>query len=338
MTETPPRPAPWLIAAWPGMGNVAVIAAGYLVRMLNMKQLGELPGREHFDIAEVEVKDGLVQPVQYPRGVFFRWANTKGGRDLVVFLGEAQPTAGVYRYAQELMEAAAGMGVERVVTFASMASALHPAKDPKVSGVATDPVILEELRRVEVSAVSEGQIGGLNGLVLATAIERGLSGFCLMAEIPFFAAGVPNPKAARAALSVFTIMTGIDVSLDELNKHAEAVDRALIEAFERMNANRDDDEDETEAEEAGPFPAGTTDQPAAEPPATPPASAPSPEGPPEPAPAPKLDPAARRRIEELFEAARKSRGAAIALKKELDKLGVFKEFENRFLDLFRRAD
>ena len=38
MTELQAKPKPWMIAAWPGMGSVASIAALYLVRELNMTE------------------------------------------------------------------------------------------------------------------------------------------------------------------------------------------------------------------------------------------------------------------------------------------------------------
>jgi proteasome assembly chaperone (PAC2) family protein len=163
----PAKPRPWLIAAWPGMGNVAVIAAGYLVRQLKMKQVAELHSRSHFDINEVEVKGGIVGPARLPRGVFFRW-NNPSGRDLVVFLGEAQPATGTYAYAHELLETAARIGIERVVTFASMASGLRPGESPRVTGVATSAGTLAELRRAEVEPLADGQIGGLNGVILGS--------------------------------------------------------------------------------------------------------------------------------------------------------------------------
>lgn len=315
-------PRPWMIAAWPGMGSVAVIAAGYLVQKLGMVAQGELPSRDHFDISEITVKKGLVTAARLPRGLFFRWANPKGGRPLVVFLGEAQPATGTYAYSHELIDAAVPMGIERVITFASMASALHPAENPKVIGVATDRSSLRELQKVEVQPLKEGQIGGLNGVVLAAAAERGLSGVCLMAEIPFFAAGVPNPKAARAALSVFSILADIEVSLDELNEHAAAVDRMLIDAYEKLKEQGAISEEEPEEGEEG-------DEGAPETTPTEPSTG-------EP-PAPSLDYASRQRLERMFDEARRDHSRAMALKQELDRLGVFKQYEDRFLDLFRRA-
>jgi uncharacterized protein len=327
--DTPAKPKPWLIAAWPGMGNVAVIAAGYLVHELEMEEAGELPSRDHFDINEVEVKEGIIERPRLPRGVFFQWKNPGAGRNLIIFLGEAQPATGTYAYAHELVATAKRMGADRVVTFASMASGLHPADNPKVTGVATDTAMLAELRRVEVTPLQEGQIGGLNGVVLGAAADQGLPGLCLLAEIPFFAAAVPNPKAARIALSVFSVLAGIDISLDALNKYSAAMDKALLEAMEKIEKKQQ--EEGGEGGEGGAdlgFGAEADEEEQSE-------EAPEP---PQPAKEPSLDYATRNRIERLFQAARRDKSKAMRLKEELDRLGVFEQYEDRFLDLFRRAE
>ena len=44
------------------------------------------------------------------------------------------------------------------------------------------------------------------------------------------------------------------------------------------------------------------------------------------------------RIERLFEEAEMDRKRAVSLKEELDRLGVFEDYEDRFLDLFKRAE
>src|SRR5262245_13029371 len=113
------KPKPWLIAAWPGMGNVSLVAAGYLVQQLHMEPVGEMPTGEHFDLQQVEVRRGMVMPAGRPRGVFYRW-NNPAGRDLVVFIGDAQPQSGMHKYARDLVARALEMGVERIVTFAAV--------------------------------------------------------------------------------------------------------------------------------------------------------------------------------------------------------------------------
>ena len=46
----------------------------------------------------------------------------------------------------------------------------------------------------------------------------------------------------------------------------------------------------------------------------------------------------RRRIEELFQEAEKDRSKVNELKAELDRCGMFKEYEDRFLGLFRKGN
>jgi len=318
MTEAQAKAKPWMIAAWPGMGSVASIAALYLVRELNMTEAEELPPGGHFDVSDVEAREGLIAPVRLPRGRFFSWTNPGPGRDLVVFLHEAQPSYACLSYAEKLLDVAQRKGVERVVTFASLACGLHPSEHPKVSGVATDAAALDELRRAEVSPIADGQIGGLNGLLLGAAAARGMTGVGLLAEIPFFAMRVANPKAARAALSVFSVLAGIDVSLDALSRQAAAFDLAMAEAIERMRRESEVNEPEEvdvdgEGVEPEPSPAPDAKQSAAD------------------------EAAAIARIEELFELASRDVTHAVRLKQELDRQGVFGKYEERFLDLFRRA-
>ena len=313
------RPRAWMIAAWPGMGSVASLGAGYLVRELSMAEAGEFPHRGHFDIHEVAVKDGLVLPARIPRGHFFRWRNPGAGRDLVVFIAEAQPPEGVWRYANDLLDAAANLGIERVVTFASMASALHPSADPKVTGVATDEAMLGELRKTEVTLLDEGQIGGLNGVLLGAAAERGIPGLGLLGEIPFFAAQVPNPKAARVVLSVFSVLSGVEVSLEELDRHAKTMERVMLEAYEKLRSQAEAASGAEAVEAEASDDNGTTPDAAVSGEAAP-------------------DLAMRQEIERRFAEARGDPAKAVELKRLLDRLRVFERYEDRFLDLFRKAE
>lgn len=308
------------MAAWPGMGNVAVIAAGYLVHKLGMKQVGEIQPKGRFDVQAIEVEKGLAAAPRIPRGRLFRWIGPGNGealarKELIVYLGEAQPTSGLWSYAHDLLDAASQLGATRVATFASMASQLHPTQDPHVWGVVTKKEMLEQLETLEVAPLEAGQVSGLNGVLLGAAADRGIPGVCLLGEIPFFAAGVPNPKAAKHVLSAFSLLSGVEVDLEELSRDADTVDHAILELMEKLQQKTGDEGDgePTDADEE----------------TTPPTNGKG---------MPELDAASRKRIEEMFEAALRDRKQAMYLKEELDRLGVFKLYENRFLDLFRHAE
>lgn len=57
-----------------------------------------------------------------------------------------------------------------------------------------------------------------------------------------------------------------------------------------------------------------------------------------PAEEPRLAPEDERHIERLFHEASRDRAKAYELKQELDRLGVFRDYEDRFLDLFRPSE
>ncbi len=319
----------WLIGVWPGMGNVAVGAGAYLVSKLAAKLVHEIPARELFELQHITVENGLAQPGRLPKNLVFEWRDAAAKHDLLIFLGEEQPSTGGYGFCHRLLDYAQSHNVSRVVTFAAMASQLHPSSTPRVFGVATDRKLLAELKSLETTILKEGQVGGLNGVLLAVAAERSIPGMCLMGELPYFAAGIANPKASLAVLEVFAALAGIEIDFDDLRQHAAEVEKGLIELMEKLQdaaqhqaegmgeggftipefARSDDDEDDE------PEPAAENEKKQS-----------------------KLDYRSRRRIEELFDQANHDRSKAFQLKQELDRLGVFEQYEDRFLDLFKKAE
>lgn len=315
---------PWLVAVWPGMGNVAVGAGAYLIAKLNATLVAEIPSEGVFDLASIDVKDGLARASRIPRSMFFEWRNPRGGHDLVIFVGESQPPANGYAFCQRLLEYAVQRGVKRLFTFAAMATQLHPSNQPRVFGAATDDARVEDLRKTEVLLLKEGQISGLNGVLLAAGAERNIPGVCLLGELPFFAAGVPNPKASQAVLEAMATMAGIEIDFADLQTQSEAVEQALLQMLERMQQAARDQGEELDVEEADGDDETEDEGDAAPADGQETASA--------------LDEPTQRKIEQLFDAAEKDRGRAMRLKQELDRLNVFKQYEDRFLDLFKKAD
>jgi proteasome assembly chaperone (PAC2) family protein len=301
---------PWLVAVWPGMGHVALNAGYYLLAKLGMHVIAEFEAAHLFDTDHVDVKDGLIQPVSRPRNRFFLWTDAEKKHDIVVFLGEAQPPLGRYPFCQNLVEYARDLKIERVFTFAAMATQMHPQHPSRVFGAATDEQSLEELKQLELELLADGQIGGLNGVLLGAAAERGLRGSCLLGEMPHIFSQLPFPKASLAILEVFTTITGIPLDFTDLSEQAAEVDRQLGELLTKVEERYGQQFAPAEEEE------GFRPEPEEE----------------------RLGTADRQRIEKLFQQAEKDRSKAFELKQELDRLGIFKEFEDRFLDLFKKAD
>jgi predicted ATP-grasp superfamily ATP-dependent carboligase len=310
---------PWLVAAWPGMGGVATIAGSFLARGLDADPFLEMEAQQFFEPRSVFVKGGLTQAGTLPKTVFHLRRDPSGARDLLILLAEQQPPD-AHRQARALAEIAVSHGVERVVTFAAMATPIHPSASPRVFGVATRAGLLDELRKLGVTPLEDGEISGLNGTFLAAAAERGIDAVCLLGEFPFFAAQVPNPKASAAVLEVFGRMAGVALDLEPLRSDAAKVEEQLIHHLEMLQQVGEPEDDGAEGAST---PESGGDE--AEPSGTPPSGE-------RPVPKEVLD-----RIDALFGQAREHREKALELKTELDRHGLFKRYEDRFLDLFKKA-
>jgi proteasome assembly chaperone (PAC2) family protein len=300
---------PWLVAVWPGMGQVAISAGYYLMAKLEMSLLAEFSPRELFEIEHVEVKSGLIRTAGLPRSRFFLWTDPAVKRDLIVFIGEAQPPQGKYAFCCRLIEFARQLGVERVFTFAAMATHMRPEDSARVFGAATDEASLAELKRLELEVLEDGHIGGLNGLLLGAAADASLRGACLLGEMPHILAQLPFPKASLAVLEAFTTLAGLELDLSELAEQARAVQEQLGELLERVERAVSGEQDEQEEEESE----FETEYG-------------------------RLSPQDEQRIEGLFAESKKDRSKAYELKRELDRLDVFRDYEERFLDLFKKQE
>ncbi|MCE9607896.1 MAG: PAC2 family protein [Planctomycetia bacterium] len=299
---------PWFVAVWPGMGNVAMNAGVYLLAKLGMNVFGEMDTRGSFDIEQVETSDGLILPLRHPQNRLFAWTDPQGKHDLIVFIGEAQPPLGKHAFCSQLIELARRFNAERVFTFAAMATEMTPSEPSRVFCATTDGSLLDELKRHRLEMLRSGRIGGLNGLLPAVAAEASLPGICLLGEMPHVFSQLSYPKASLSILEAFCSVTGMSVDLSELEQQAEAVDQRLAPLWDQLQeavrrARKPDEESES-------------------------AVIPSPEE-------EGIDPQENQRLELLFEQAGKDRTKAFELKQELDRLGVFKDYEDRFLDLFK---
>jgi uncharacterized protein len=298
---------PWLVAVWPGMGHVAISAGYYLMAKLGMHRLAEFSAEELFDVGHVDVKGGLIRTGRLPQSRLFVWNDPSRQRDLIVFIGEAQPPLGKYAFCRRLIESAQKLSVERVFTFAAMATQMHPGDNSRVFGAATDEESLVGLKRLQLEILEDGHIGGLNGVLLGVAAEKGLHGACLLGEMPHMFAQLPFPKASLAVLKAFAELADISIDYAEMSEQARHMDKELGKLLAQMEAN---------AEQQSPPNEETIPQ--------------------EPSADEGVGPEDRAHIERLFEQAGRDRSNAYELKRELDRLALYKEYEDRFLDLFKK--
>ena len=292
------------------MRAVAISAGYYLMAKLGMRVLEEMPATEYFDLDHVDVKRGLILTSRLPRSRLFLWKDPSEKGDLIVFVGEAQPPSNRNAFCMKLIEHAEALGVKRVFTFAAMATQMRPEHPSRVFGASIERETLSEFDKLGVEPLDEGKISGLNGAFLGLAAESGLVGGCLLGEMPHMFPNVRFPKASLSVLRVFSQLAGITLDFSELESQSEKMETALAKTLGELEENMEMKEArDTIVESSEPMPEILDEERG-------------------------LGEEERDRIETLFEAAQKDRSRAYELKQELDRLDLFREYEDRFLDLF----
>ncbi|UCB42555.1 MAG: PAC2 family protein [Dehalococcoidales bacterium] len=227
----PKLESPVMLAAWPGVGNVSMILASYLLKKLAFKPLGEIEASYFFDPIGVVASNNVVQAPQFPQSRFhYRKAAGEVEQDLILFIGDDQPAAKVYELAGAVLDVGITFQVEKVITCAAALTRIHFTEQPRVWGVATSEAMTTELQKYDLIHRGNLQIAGLNGLLLGVAKEREINGICLLGEVPAHASRIENPMAALAILEVLATMLGIEVDTAELSEMARETREQIKQA------------------------------------------------------------------------------------------------------------
>jgi len=226
---------PYLIAAWPGIANVAILTADYLMKKLPFKELAHIKDSYFFDPIGVSIKNGFVEEPKFPESRFYYYKNDIAGqRDIILFSGDDQPKSKGYEMAHLITDLAERFGVKRIYTCAAALTQIHHTETSRVWSAYTDRQTATELsKRIDLHNGGNFQISGLNGILLGVAKERGISAACLLGEVPSYAAKMNNPQASLAILKILRELLGIQLNTFEMEE-------AAVEAKEKIKQVTDE--------------------------------------------------------------------------------------------------
>jgi proteasome assembly chaperone (PAC2) family protein len=238
---------PMLLAAWPGMGHVALKAFTFLHGALRAENLAFVEEPDYFRVPGISIQDGLVQSALLPQSGFYYWHHPDALGDLMFFVGDQQPVAGKeYHLASALLDFAGSYGVKRVITAAAMPTAINHYQSSRVWMTATSEEILSKLSPYCGRVLREGQVSGMNGLLLGVAKQKGMEGFCLLGEIPFYTTEIENPKASMAVLRVLNQVLELEVDLRELDELAKQTEKEIDHYLLELQQREQEEEKQTE--------------------------------------------------------------------------------------------
>lgn len=290
---------PIMIAAWPGMGNVALGTVDYIRRKLRAVRFAEIKNDPLAALDAVEVKNGMSKIPKAPLSTFYYAKDP----DIILFEGEIQPAgrSGI-ELLNKVLGVAANLGVSRIFTGAAFPMPMSYRDASEIYGAANKESIRDYLKSSGIKLMDGGQISGLNGLTLGFAVKKGIDAICLLATMPQYAISLPNPKASCAIIETLNKMLNISIDVRELNGYVKSMEDRMAIIEEKV---KDVITIEDEPVESYPHYERKTPDYIME------------------------------RIEKLFFEVKRDRNKASSLKSELDRWGLYGMYEDRFLDLFK---
>ncbi len=301
---------PLLIACWPGMGEVSIQIGIFLKNSLKFTPFAAIENSGLFSPAAITVKHGLIGIPKIQEGVFY-YSKTKE-KDIVLFLSDLQPPIEkAYFMARKIIDFAANLRISTVMTFAALPSPIEHTSLPKVWSAGTSNKILAKLAQYKTNILSEGQISGLNGLLTGAALEKKIEAACLLAEVPLYTIHIENPGASKAILQVLSRYLGMRFKLDKFDEKSYYINQEIDRLIGYLKGEKSPQEkplNEQDIERIKKELSALT----------------------------KIPSSVERKIEELFKKSREDIKHSQQLKKLLDDWGIYKKYEDRFLDLFRK--
>ena len=240
-----------MIAGWPGIGNIGLVAVDHLKSMVDAEEFGEIEPWEFFYPRRVFIRGGEILGLEFPTNKFYFKQSEK--QDMIFFMGEEQPADGggtyaegsrAYRMANMVLDVATKFGCRRIYSSGAAVAPIHHSMKSRVWAVPNSEDLVPEIRGYQNTVLmsdiegrgGQGHISGLNGLLLGVARKRGLDALCLMGEIPVYLHGFPfvYPKASKSVVEVFCDVLGLKPDLESIDKFAQQQEQEIENLYQRL--------------------------------------------------------------------------------------------------------
>jgi hypothetical protein len=319
IVSNPKLKDPIFIAAWTGMGEVAYRTVIFLREVMGFKLFAKLDAQEFFKPAAVIVENGQIELPVIPAG-FFYYLKKKNLPDIILFLGEAQPPLEhAETFSIAIVDFIRRFKAKFIITFAAKPEPIDHKTEPMVWIAPTHTDVIKRFEKFNVKILKEGQISGLNGLILGVGKQKGIKGVCLLGEIPFYTVQIENPKATTNILKILDQFLGLNLNLAPMTERCKYIE----EEIDKLVIYLKGEGQQGPAAPNTPAPLSEDDLDKIKK---------------DLAAYTKLPQSAREKIDNLFKAAQSDIAQANTLKNELDRWNAYKEYEDRFLDLFKKDD
>ena len=267
--KLPSLNSPNLICGFPGTGLVGKLAVDYLIKELDAIHMADLfscyfspqvviqpDGTTNIvknslyyvknnktSINQKQIKNLSKLDVQLDQPVNESKSNTSlkladgslfSSNDLILLTGDSQPVVpgSEYVLSEQLLDLITKFKISNIFSLASYVTGTF-VNEPKIYGTATNPEIVKSFRSFNISTLDNGNITGMNGLILGLGKLRGIEGTCLLGETSGY---VIDAKASKNLLEIVNNVLGIHINMDEMNKRSKDTEILIKNLEQQMMA------------------------------------------------------------------------------------------------------
>ncbi len=267
--KLPSLNSPNLICGFPGTGLVGKLAVDYLIKELNAIHMADLFScyfspqvviqsdgttnivknslyyvkSNNTSINKKQIKNLSELDVQLDQSVNESKSNTSlkfadgsllSSNDLILLTGDSQPVVpgSEYVLSEQLLDLITKFKISNIFSLASYVTGTF-VNEPKIYGTATNPEIVKSFRSSNISTLDNGNITGMNGLILGLGKLRGIEGTCLLGETSGY---VIDAKASKNLLEILNKILGIKINMEEINKRSKDTEILIKNLEQQMMA------------------------------------------------------------------------------------------------------
>ena len=192
--------------------------------------------KEIKDISKPEVQlnqsiNGLPQSIESSKSTT---NDPLSSKDLILLTGDSQPVVpgSEYILSEQILDLITKFKISNIYSLASYVTGTF-VNDPKIYGTATNPEMVKSFRSFNISTLDNGNITGMNGLILGLGKLRGIEGICLLGETSGY---VIDAKASKNLLEIVNNVLGIHINMDEMNKRSKDTEILIKNLEQQMMA------------------------------------------------------------------------------------------------------
>lgn len=251
LNRVPKLNNPVLLACWPGIGNVGLLAIDTIRELLKAEEIGYIEPYEFFYPKKVIIRDSELIDLQFPSSKFY--AKQMNTRDLLFFIGEEQPAVGnktyaegakAYKMANYVVDIAEKFGCKRIYTSGAAVTTIHHSMRSRVWAVPNHASLINEIKQYDNTVLmsqiesleGQGTITGLNGLLLGVARNRNIDAICVMGEIPIYLQGFPilYPKGSKSVMELLSKILDLNLDLSGISAFADRCEAEINSLYDKL--------------------------------------------------------------------------------------------------------